>query len=301
MQRSHFVKLGLICVILASTSYAQESDGPATIRLSRVEATKALLASAEKDQTLGSVNKIIDALAPKITAAAIKESPFVIVGGRADQAVVENDERNDSGLVDPANAGEVGKAKAAQYGIWVIVSGFNDVAGVTQHGGLSAFKQSMSLSVTLTIVDLTTSESIATSSHDFDAVNGPVPVMSEQAAAIEMQRSDTLLDRLSTDVAQMVIAECNDVLYPAIVMDVTDGVVTVSRGGSWCQVGEVLDVFSPAKKIQHKVTKKWITIKGKKLGTLKVTSVEADHCQGTTASKDVVEDCVVKKPVGVAQ
>ena len=125
--------------------------------------------------------------------------------------------------------------------------------------------------------------------------------MSEQAAAIEMQRSDTLLDRLSTDVAQMVIAECNDVLYPAIVMDVTDGVVTVSRGGSWCQVGEELDVFSPAKKIQHKVTKKWITIKGKKLGTLKVTSIEADNCQGTTASKDVVEDCVVKKPVGVAQ
>ena len=110
-----------------------------------------------------------------------------------------------------------------------------------------------------------------------------------------------MLDSLSTDVAQMVISECNDVLYPAIVMDVTDGVVTVSRGGSWCQVGEELDVFSPARKIQHKVTKKWITVKGKKLGTLKVTSVEADHCQGTTDSKEVVEDCVIKKPVSALQ
>ena len=284
-----------------SLSSAQEADGPATIRLSRVEATKALLDSAEKDQTLGSVNKIIDALTPKITAAAIKESPFVIVGGRADQAVIENDERNAGGLVDPATVGEIGKAKAAKYGIWVIVSGFNDVAGVTQHGGLSAFKRSMSLSVTLTINDLTSSEAVATSSHDFSATHGPLPVMSEQAALVERQRSDTLLDKLGTDIAQMVIAECNDVLYPAVVMDITDGVVTVSRGGSWCQVGEELDIFSPAKKIQHKVTKKWLTIKGKKLGTLKVSSVEADHCQGTTVSKEVVEDCIIKKPVGEAQ
>ncbi len=284
-----------------SLSSAQEADGPATIRLSRVEATKALLDSAEKDQTLGSVNKIIDALTPKITAAAIKESPFVIVGGRADQAVIENDERNAGGLVDPAAAGEIGKAKAAKYGVWVVVSGFNDVAGVTQHGGLSAFKRSMSLSVTLTINDLTSSEAVATSSHDFSATHGPLPVMSEQAALVERQRSDTLLDKLGTDIAQMVIAECNDVLYPAVVMDITDGVVTVSRGGSWCQVGEELDIFSPAKKIQHKVTKKWLTIKGKKLGTLKVSSVEADHCQGTTVCKEVVEDCIIKKPVGAAQ
>ncbi len=278
-------------------SNAQEADGPTTIRLSRVEATKALLDSAANDQTLGSVNKIVDALTPKITSVAIKESPFVIVGGRADQAVIENDERNAGGLVDPAAAGEIGKAKAAKYGVWVVVSGFNDVAGVTQHGGLSAFKRSMSLSVTLTINDLTTSEAIATSSHDFSATHGPLPVTSEQAALVERKRSDTLLDKLGTDVAQMVITECNDVLYPAVVMDVTDGVVTVCRGGSWCQVGDELEVFSQPKKIQHKVTKKWITVKGKKIGTLKVTSVEADHCQGTATSPEVVEDCVVKKPV----
>ncbi|MDD4019020.1 MAG: hypothetical protein PHV28_13880 [Kiritimatiellae bacterium] len=290
-------KAWLVLIVSGSLIAQAEDDSPATIRLSRVEATKALLESVEADGLLSSVKKIVEALTPKITAAAIKDSPFTIVGGRADQALVENDERNASGLVDPATAGEIGKAKAAKYGIWVVVSGFSDVAGVTQHSGLSAFRRTATLSVTLTINDLTTSEAIASSSHDFDVSHGPVPVMSEQAAVLERQRSDSfLLDSLCTDVAKMVIDECNDVLFPAIVLDVTDGVVTVSRGGAWCQVGDVLDVYAQPKKIQNKVTKKMIMVKGKKIGTLKVTSVETDHCQGTASETGVVEDCVVKKP-----
>jgi len=57
MQLSCFVKRWLICVILVSASYAQEADGPATIRLSRVEATKALLASAEKIKRWAALTK----------------------------------------------------------------------------------------------------------------------------------------------------------------------------------------------------------------------------------------------------
>lgn len=292
MQKKRVICVGA-AILLTAAIFAQD-DGPLTITLSRIEATKALLTTAQQEGSLANLQRIVDGLNPKIAAEAAKQGPFVVVGGRADQASIENDERNNSGNVDPAEVGEIGKWKAAKYGIWVIVNGFTDVGGTATYSGISSFRRTVNVSFTMTINDLKTSETIATSSQQIEEAYTK-PVMSEQAARIEAARSDKLIDSVAGEISRLVIAECNDVLYPAVVMDVTDGVVTVSRGGNWCEVGEVLDIYSPAKQIQHKITKKMINVKGKHVGTMTVTSVESDYCQGSSASKEIVEDCIAKK------
>lgn len=282
-----------LCTLLATCGFAQD-DGPLTITLSRIEATKALQSTAQQDGTSAGLKRVVDGLAPKIAAEAASQSPFVVVGGRADQAALENDARNASGLVDEAGAGEIGKWKAAKYGVWVIINGFTDVGGTAAYSGISSFRRTVNISFTMTINDLTTTETIATSSQQIEEAYTK-PVTSENAARMEIRRSDKIIETAVGEIARLVIAECNDVLYPALVLDVTDGVVTISRGGSWCEVGDVLDVYSPSKQIQNKVTKKMINIKGKHVGTVTVTSVEPDYCQGSSTSTAVVEDCVVKR------
>jgi hypothetical protein len=90
---------------------------------------------------------------------------------------------------------------------------------------------------------------------------------------------------LAREMAEKVALRVVDVAFPVKVIDVEEKTVTLNRGdGGGIKVGEVWSVFGPAKSITDPDTGAVIKRKGRLMGKIKITSVDADSSQG-----DVVE------------
>lgn len=278
---------------ISATAFAEE-DEPITLTVSLVEATAALRETIKTANTLHSLQKILNGIEKQIGVAAAKGTPFVVVGGRGDQALINNDDRNRSGLVDPNSSGDFGKAKAAKYGIILTVTGYSDTSGSSTQNGRCTFQRAASASITFSIINLTTTEAIVTTSAEIEK-HYKNDIFRESEIQTEQGKSEKILADVTTEMANAVVASCCEAVFPVTVIDVNNGVVTISRGGNYAKVGDILMVYAPPRKILNKVTKKEIMVKGAQVGTLTVTSVEPDLTQGTTTNQAIVVDCIVKK------
>ncbi|MEI7946299.1 MAG: hypothetical protein WCJ02_06360 [bacterium] len=290
---SAFISLLGIISFISATAYSEE-DEPTTLTVSLVEATPALRETVKTANTLQSLQKIIDGTEKQIGVAAANGTPFVVIGGRGDQALINNDDRNRSALVDPNSSGDFGKAKAAKYGIILTVTGYSDTFGAPTQNGRCTFQRSVSVSITFSIINLYTTEVIVTTSEEIEK-HYKNDIFRESEIQTEQGKSDKILAEVTKEIANAVVATCSEAVFPVTVIDVNKGVVTLSRGGNYAKVGDMLMVYAPPRKIINKATKKEIMVKGAQVGTLTVTSVESALTQGMTTNQAIVVDCVVKK------
>jgi hypothetical protein len=111
-------------------------------------------------------------------------------------------------------------------------------------------------------------------------------IITDGTQVSDAKRNDELMPATARAMAEKIAFRVIDVTFPAKVIDVEEKVVTINRGdGTGINVGEVWAVFGPSKNITDPDTGTVIKRKGRLVGKVKITSVDADSSQG-----DVVED-----------
>jgi hypothetical protein len=73
------------------------------------------------------------------------------------------------------------------------------------------------------------------------------------------------------------------VLFPAKIIDVDNTTITINRGEGFFAQGDVITLFSPGKTVTDPDTGEKITIKGRAIGTARITFVEPTNAQAELA------------------
>jgi len=108
--------------------------------------------------------------------------------------------------------------------------------------------------------------------------------------------TDKLMPELAKKLAEKSAARLLAVVFPAKIIDVDEGVLTINQGEAFFKKGDVVQVFGPARVKEDPDTGEMIRIPGKVMGTAKITSVTPTISQAKMNGKaEAVEGALVQK------
>jgi hypothetical protein len=88
---------------------------------------------------------------------------------------------------------------------------------------------------------------------------------------------------VTRELAEKTTARLVDVLFPAKIIDVDGTTITINRGEGFVKKDDVITLFSKGKTVVDPDTGEKMTIKGKTLGTARITSVDPTNAQAELA------------------
>jgi hypothetical protein len=149
--------------------------------------------------------------------------------------------------------------------------------------GRKGVKRRFQLSAQAKVYDASTGELLEAPNIQIEKTD---VIINDGAEVSDGKRTDDLMPAVARELAEKVAARVADVAFPAKVIDVEDKTVTINRGdGGGMKVGDIWSVFGAGKTITDPDTGEQIKVKGKLIGRIKITSVDARSSQG-----EMIED-----------
>jgi curli biogenesis system outer membrane secretion channel CsgG len=272
-------------LVLLTALHASAQGKKEVLAIGRVEPTKALAEDVQRQGKAIEMRRVIEAMDGQLISTLAQTRKFTLVG-RSDLAdLLKEQDLGDSGLVDAGTAAEKGKVKGAKFRLATTVDGFleaNEEQNFTSTGR-KGVRRRFQLSAQAKIYDASTGELLE--APNFQIEKSDV-VISEGALITDAKRSDELMSALARDMAERVALRVVDVAFPAKVIDKEDKTVTINRGdGGGMKVGDIWNAFGAAKTITDPDTGEAIKVKGRLMGRVRITSVDARSSQG-----ELIED-----------
>ncbi len=230
--------------------------------------------------------------ADMLATALVKTGAFRVLEREKLNAILKEQNLGRTGRIDPATAVKIGKLLGVQY----IITGAVTEFGVSSHGagggGVSFRKKDYKATVDIRAVDTTTGEIVfADNASSFGqgfqlrifGFGGGESYDEKKATAVMRGAIDELAAKLAGSPALKKVVK----LPPKkiLVADVDGKLVTLNQGSSaGLSVGDTLGIYRKAKVIKDPATGKVLKIKYHKIGTIKLTSVEANVAEGEILS-----------------
>ena len=281
--------------LFAGALFAEDDE--ILVAIGKVAATPAMVKKATEDKTLDNMNVLIEGLEAVVGSELTENSPFTLMGGREGWAVYDSLYHKQQ--FDPADP----IPDTVKFGMSLRVSGYDEQMRTKRVSGFVQAALQIKATVTVTILEAGSMKQGVSATVKVDKT--VERNLAKESDTKEVSASaGALLQDLMVEIAQKAVKELVKNYYnsPGYVISVEDGEVTFDRGKEWCKVGDVLNLYAPAEEKTVKgrdklKTETKIMVRGKKLGTVKVTEVFPGHARGTTTANesDLAEDCVVDK------
>lgn len=283
---------GLLALCPLAPALAQKE----TLAVRSVDATPALKLDTERKSKTLEMQRVLQSLDGHLISALGGTRKFSIVGRTDLKELQKEVDLAGSGLVDGATAPAANAVKGAKYTLITSVDGFLDENSTQDFGtGRRGIKRRLQISAQAKIYDTATSELLEAPNLQVEKVD---VALVDAAVQTDGQRNDELMPALAKELAGKIAARTIDVVFPAKVIDKEEKVVTINRGdGMPIKVGETWQVFGPTKVIKDPDSGAEIKRKGKLVGKVRITSVEAAYSQAEILEDTgVVVGSVLKRP-----
>lgn len=242
---------GLLLGVPAARA-TQDDAAPAPTRIAiAVPAVEALPAVVEKVAGYGQRNElaqILQGLDAKLADALQNTRKFEVRAHAELAKIIGEQQAQDSGnfdLSDPARAKPFQLA-GIPYLALVQIDDFQDQVQTARFEGVGqqATRRQIRLSAVCRVFDATRGtllESARVTLSDFDFKNNPQYVVDQKGGDLTEAVVNVIADKMANRIAQKI----TDTVFPAKVLVVRDGVVTLNRGeGTDIAVGEIWEVFA---------------------------------------------------------
>jgi len=243
-----------VCVVITT---AQAFQAPATpkptkfpLRISMVKVNPSVVERTKANDQASELALVRESVDGKLAAALEKTKKFDIIAGNDLDAVKEEQDLGRSGVVDQGdkNTAKSGKVAGAKYIVVTTIDNFQDVVQTASFEGVGQkmTKRNLSFSVVVKILDSTTGKSLHTASIVSEPLN---PVVANNPSFITQQKGGDVTEKaiveLGTQMAQSVANEVVDYLYPAKIISITAGQVTINRSqGTGIQPKQIWNVYA---------------------------------------------------------
>lgn len=270
----------LIATLLFATAipaFAQRQ----TLAVDKVKASTSLTTDIAKDNRATQCARIVEAMDRHLITAITSSRKFTIVGRQDLKTILAEQDLGQSGIVNADSAAQLGEVKGAKYKIVTVVDHFQEETARATFSEGEKLKRRFQVSAQATIYDTSTGEVLDASNIQVEKVDviGIDPGTSNRQGG----RTDELMPLVTRELAEKTTARLVDVLFPAKIIDVDGTTITINRGEGFFKQNDVITLFSKGKTVVDPDTGEKMTIKGKVLGTARITSVDPTNAQAELA------------------
>ena len=308
---SRFAVPFLAC-LLASTAWDQSwgesiSIGAGLLRIGigPTKVGKSLVADMQQRGKTMEMGRVTEALDGQYTSAFTRTHKFDVIARTDLQTILDDEQGLPGSVVDPATAAKKGKIKGLQYMVVISVDSFLDerTALDAAAAGITRIKRRVQLSCVASIFDCSTGSTLESPNFQSELVDTTDVI--KGVSGDKGERLDDLMVKIARQTAEMAALRVADVLLPAKVLLVDGATFTINRGeGLGMRVDDVWDLYGPTKDVADPDNGKLIKIKGRKIGSVKITTVDAETSQGElvgSAGGTVSVGCVLTRPASPAK
>jgi curli biogenesis system outer membrane secretion channel CsgG len=251
-----------------------------------VKASTSLTADIAKDNRAIQCARIVEAMDRHLISAITSSRKFTIVGRQDLKAILDEQDLGQSGIVNQDTAAQLGEVKGAKYKLVTVVDHFQEETARAVFNENEKMKRRFQISAQATIYDTSTGEVLDASNIQVEKVDviSIDPGTSNRTGG----RTDELMPLVTRELAEKTSARLIDVLFPAKIIDVDGTTITINRGEGFFTQGDVVTLFSQGKTVVDPDTGEKMTIKGKVIGTARITSVEPTNAQAQLAPNVIV-------------
>jgi len=252
-----------------------------TLAVDKVKASTSLTADIAKDNRGIQCARIVEAMDRHIISAITSSRKFTIVGRQDLKTILDEQDLGQSGIVNQEAAAQLGEVKGAKYKLVTVVDHFQEETARATFNEGEKLKRRFQVSAQATIYDTSTGEVLDASNIQVEKVDviGIDPGTSNRQGG----RTDELMPLVTRELAEKTTARLVDVLFPAKIIDVDGTTITINRGEGFFKQDDVITLFSKGKTVVDPDTGEKMTIKGKTLGTARITSVDPTNAQAELA------------------
>jgi len=270
----------LITTLLLATAlplFAQRQ----TLAVDKVKASASLTTDIAKDNRATQCARIVEAMDRHLISTITSSRKFTIVGRQDLKTLLDEQDLGQSGIVNQESAAQLGEVKGAKYKLVTVVDHFQEETARATFSEGEKLKRRFQVSAQATIYDTSTGEVLDASNIQVEKVDviGIDPGTSNRTGG----RTDELMPLVTRELAEKTTARLVDVLFPAKIIDVDGTTITINRGEGFFKQGDVITLFSKGKTVVDPDTGEKLTIKGKALGTARITSVDPTNAQAELA------------------
>ncbi len=271
-------------IILASAIFALTLPVFAqrqTIAVDKVKASASLTADIAKDSRGIQCTRIVEAMDRHLISAITSSRKFTVVGRQDLKAILDEQDLGQSGIVNQDTAAQLGEVKGAKYKLVTVVDHFQEETARAVFNEGEKLKRRFQVSAQATIYDTSTGEVLDASNIQVEKVD--VIGIDHGTSNSPGGRTDELMPLVIRELAEKTSARLIDVLFPAKIIDIDGTTITINRGEGFFAQGDVVTIFSQGKTVVDPDTGEKMTIKGKTIGTARITSVEPTNAQAELA------------------
>lgn len=268
-------------------------EGKATLGVGAMKPTPSLIAAVEKSGKKTEMGRVVESLDSQLIDRINATRKFEIVANSDLKDILQAQDKDGSGLVDPKTAAQAGKLAGTKYLLMNTVDDFQDYVETAKFEGTgrSSTKRVFRLSCVGKIYDATTGKLLESANFQI----GP-----EAFKDIRDERSystkdgnltDEMMVGIARNMAEKIATHVADVIFPAKVLIKRDKLVTINRGeGGGLSTGELLNVFAVGEELIDPDTKESLGREEVKVGKVKVTQITAK-----TSQAEILEDTGIDK------
>lgn len=278
------------CVALAAASHAQRK----TIGIAEISTNEAVVANAQKNGYLDSLNLVRQSLKDQVITAINQTRKFEIVARTDLDSVMKEVDLQQSGLVSQPVAGDVA---AAEYLLDIDIDSFQDYREEAQFAniGKAAKMRNIRFSIIGKIYDLTQggklieSVSVQRSEKKIEKVNDFVQGDGEL--------SDVLMRDISASIAEELSNKVADRIFPPRVIAISADQATINRGeGTDIAVGQIWKAYALGEEMVDFDTGEVLGREETEIGTIEITQVLPKFSKGVVLEDLGIERGQVARP-----
>jgi curli biogenesis system outer membrane secretion channel CsgG len=270
------------------------------LAIGAVKATPGTIRALADRGQANELTRVTDAMDAQLTAAFQETRKFQVIARSDLGDLIKEQDLGASGNADASdpNVAKAGKVAGAKFVIIASVTDFQDnVQTATFEGiGKKATARVLSLSCVAKMYDASTGrlvEAVTLRADNSDFVRNPEFVTSEQGGSLTEKAVVELARIMSAKIANRLV----DVLLPAKILSITDGVATINRGeGSGVKVDQVWKVSAQGKALIDPDTGEVLGRDEVSVGWIKITEVGPTLARGTVCAMGTSVDagCVAR-------
>lgn len=271
--KSGSLKWLALAVMMPVIALAQQK----TLYVARVTANDSLKAEVAHDERAQLLGRVIESLDEHLISEIVSSRKYrVLERSDALEELLREQALDEAGLVAKKGA-QANEMIGGDYALIVSIDAFQQVTDVAVFNGVHRAKVRYQLSTQMRVIDTSTSEIIDASNQQLEKVD--IADVSNTSNR-RFGRFDSMLPKLTREMAEVSTKFLIAATFPPKIIDVDEIYVTINAGEGIFKVGDVCKVYGKTRTVTDPDTGVTRKIKGRPMGTVKITDVESDYAQG---------------------
>lgn len=262
-----------LAVLIPAAGFAQQK----TLYVARVSANASLQAELAGDERARQLARVVESLDDHLISEIVASRKYKMLE-RSDalEELVREQSLTESGLI-AGNGAQMNAMTGADYALFVTIDAFQQTTDAAVFNGIHRARVRYQLSAQMRVVDASSAEILDASNVQLEKTDvADVANLSNR----HFGRFDALLPALTREMAEKSVRFLVAATFPPKIIDVDENYITINAGEGIFSVGDTCKVYGKSRTVTDPDTGIVRKIKGRPIGTVKITEVEADYAQG---------------------